>query len=198
MIISTGMSTLKEIKNAVTTIQKKGLKEIAILHCVSGYPTPVEDANLNCIKSLKEEINLPVGFSDNSESFEIPIMASTLGADIIEKHFTLDKKQKGADHSMSIEPDSMKKLISIIKRKNTILGDGIKKIQPSEKEIVKIARRGIYASRDLKKDNVISKQDLICLRPSNGINPIPKKIIGEKIIKNLKKGQSIVDGINQR
>lgn len=192
LIISTGMGNVLEIKTAIKTAKNYGAKGIAILHCVSGYPNPIAETNLNCIPQFKKIFHLPIGYSDNGKETETAIIATSLGADIIEKHFTLNSKQSGADHKMSIEPNEMKQLISIIKNMKSILGDGKKRLQPSERGVIKIARRGIYANRDLKKGTILTKKDFVFLRPPNGLKPVHSSVVGKKLIKTLKKGQSIV------
>lgn len=189
LILSTGMSTNSEIKKALNVAKKAGAKKIILLHSVSSYPTPVIETNLNCIMQMRKKFQVPVGYSDNGNEFVIPILAAVSGASLIEKHFTLNSKQAGADHKMSIEPNSMKKLIYLLKNIEQILGDGKKRLQPSEKKIVETARRGVYAGRNMKKRTILKKNDLIFLRPSNKYTPNLDSIIGKKLKKDVKKGE---------
>jgi sialic acid synthase SpsE len=191
IILSTGMGTNTDIQKALNVARKAGSKKIILLHSVSSYPTPVIETNLNCIIEMKKKFDVPVGYSDNGDEFFIPILASSLGASVIEKHFTLNAKQPGADHKMSIEPKSMKKLIFYLKNLDDILGNGKKIIQPSVQEIVNIARRGVYANKDLKKGQILKKNDVIFLRPGNRYPPNFENIIGKTLKKDVKKGKSI-------
>lgn len=191
IIISSGMGTEKEIQIAIDTAKKNGAKGIVVLHCVSGYPTPLTETNLNCIPILKKKFNIPIGYSDNGKDTIVNMIAATLGADVIEKHFTLNSKQKGADHNMSIEPKEMKELISNLKNIRMILGNGKKHVQPSEVEIKKIARRGIYARKKLIKGETITKEKIKFLRPPNGIKPTYHSILSKKARKNFVEDDSI-------
>jgi N,N'-diacetyllegionaminate synthase len=191
IIISTGMGTNFEIQNALNIARKSGSKKIILMHSVSSYPTPVIETNLNSIILMAKKFKVPIGYSDNGDESFIPILASLLGAVVIEKHFTLNSKLKGADHKMSIEPNSMKQLIYNLKNLNKILGNGKKTIQPSVKNIVDLARRGVYSSKDLEKNHIIDKNDIIFLRPGNKSKPKFNGIIGKKLTKNIKKGDPI-------
>ena len=191
LIISTGMGKKTEIWSAIRTAKKAGAKKIILLHSITAYPPPLEEINLNSIAKMKKEFNLHVGFSDNGNQDATSVLATYLGASVIEKHFTLNSKQKGADHSISSEPQNLKNLILILKSMEKMLGDGNKTIQPSEKKILAQVRRGVYAGKDMKKNSILKKNDIIFLRPSNRWSSKPGKVIGKKLKNSLKFGDKI-------
>ena len=151
VILSTGMSDLKEIKKAVSLFKNKS--QLSLLHCISNYPAKDEVQNLNIINLLKKKFNLPIGFSDHTKGNISAIIAVTLGSRIIEKHFTINKNLKGPDHSMSLNPKELKDYVSKIRQTNEILGEKRKEKIISKEELImrKIARRGIISIRDIKK-----------------------------------------------
>ena len=188
VILSTGMGSLEEIREAVKTLKKTGNKNLAILHCVSIYPTPHKLANLNNIRGLIDEFpNIPIGFSDHTIGPEAAAAAIALGASIIEKHFTLDKSKIGMDNQMSSEPNEIKQMITYSKNVYLSLGKTKRIVSKEELKQRLIMRRSLIAKKNLKKKQKIKKEDLILKRPGTGI-PVNnlKKIIGKKINKNLK------------
>ena len=190
VILSTGMSSLKEIKWAIKILQKYKIKKsnIFILHCTSSYPAPIEELNLNVIKYLKKKFKTNVGYSDHSNSILTPIVANTMGASIIEKHFTLNKKFKGPDHSSSIDENEFSEVIKGIKLSNIMMGSFKKECTKSEYKNKKIVRKSIYASKNIQKGEKFSDKNLITLRPDAGISAnFWEKIIGKKAKNNFKK-----------
>jgi len=171
VILSTGMSNLSNIEDAVEIFRKNGNKNLILLHCLSSYPANENEINLKAINTLKKSFNVPVGLSDHYPGTEISLMAIGLGANIIERHFTLDKNLEGPDHILSSEPHEMKKLVEISRNSQNILGDGVKKIQPSEYIVINSQRKSIYAKKDIKKGQKISKNDVIIKGPGGGILP---------------------------
>ena len=171
VILSTGMSNLSNIEDAVEIFRKNGNKNLILLHCLSSYPANENEINLKAINTLKKSFNVPVGLSDHYPGTEISLMAIGLGANIIERHFTLDKNLEGPDHILSSEPHEMKKLVEISRNSQNILGDGVKKIQPSEYIVINSQRKSIYAKKDIKKGKKISKNDVIIKGPGGGILP---------------------------
>lgn len=191
IILSTGASYLKEVERAVKLIKNEGNRDIILLHCVSNYPTKVEDFNLRCIITLKK-FGLPVGCSDHSLGFSIPIVSVALGAKVIEKHITLSRGLKGPDHSFSLVPMEFKIMVDEIRKIEKALGDGVKR--PSGEELSEriSARRSIYASRDIPKGAVIKEEVLKIVRHAYGLEP--KKIyslIGRKTKVLIKKDEVI-------
>ncbi|TAK15967.1 MAG: N-acetylneuraminate synthase [Nitrosarchaeum sp.] len=187
-IISTGSSTLQEIQDSINWCMFEGLNKIALLHCVVNYPASPDESNLLSIITLKNKFGLSVGYSDNGDSKLVDLVAVSIGAEIIEKHFTLDKKMDGPDHSFSIQPNDLKKLIDEIKVVEIVKGDGIKIPQKSEISIRNIARRSIIAKDDIKKGDEITANVLSIKRPSDGIPPkYYDVILGKRAFKDIKK-----------
>ncbi len=186
IILSTGMANLQEVKDAVEVIEKEGIKRehITVLHCNTEYPTPMEDVNLLAMKQMARELGVKVGYSDHTLGIEVPIAAVALGACVIEKHFTLDRTLPGPDHAASLEPDELKAMVTGIRNiEKAIGGSGIKEPSESEKKNIAIARKSIHLNKELKKGSVIGEEDLIALRPGDGISPMEiEKVVG-KILK---------------
>ena len=190
VILSTGMSNIKEIKKAVEVLLKSGLNKenLTVLHCNSEYPTPMEDVNLTAMLHIKSELDVKIGYSDHTLGVEVPVAAVTLGAKIIEKHFTLDRSLEGPDQRASLNPKELKLMVSSIRNiEKALSGSGLK--EPSESEIknILIARKSIHLSESKSKNSVLKEEDLIPLRPGDGISPVHwEKIIGKKLTKDKK------------
>jgi N,N'-diacetyllegionaminate synthase len=190
MIISTGMSNIHEIKTTIKFIEKQGYNnDILLLHCVSSYPTILEDLNLKCITTLKQQFpQYSVGLSDHSESFEAAIIAVTFGAVCIEKHFTLDKNMEGPDHKASLNPNELELFVKKIKETSIMIGNGIKICKELEKNTKTVARRSLVYIRNIKKGEIITEDDIIGIRPNNGISTDRfEEFINKKINKNVNK-----------
>lgn len=172
IILSTGMSTMEEVKAAVAALRENGAKDITLLHCNTQYPTPMADVNLLAMVKMREELGLPVGYSDHTQGIEIPIAATALGAVIIEKHFTLDKNMEGPDHKASLEPNELKQMVEKIRNIELALGDGIKQMSQSEKANINIVRKSIVAKCKIKKGEQFTETNLTTKRPGTGINPM--------------------------
>lgn len=170
VILSTGMSTLGEIDEAINLIEKYN-PQITLMHCVTSYPAKIEDTNLNVIKTLKSAFKKPVGFSDHSIGIEIPIAAVALGSSVIEKHFTLDKNLSGPDHKASLEPHEFAKMVNSIRNVEKGLGNGIKKPTAAENKIKEVARRSIVAKIDIPINTTLTEDMLAIKRPGSGIEP---------------------------
>ncbi len=192
IIISTGMSTIKEINTAVKAILKKKNKKIIILHSVSGYPTPTNETNLNVIRTLTQQFPFPIGFSDNGKGIEVAGIAAILGAKLIEKHFTLNKNMKGPDHEISADPIDFSKMIMNFRHAETILGSFEKKIQNSEKENRIQARKSLTVNQTVQKGEKITKEMISIMRPAKGISPEQlNTVIGRKARKKIKIYESL-------
>lgn len=172
IILSTGMSNLDEIDEAISVLKDNGAGKITLLHCNTQYPTPMEDVNLNAMLTLKDRYNCDVGYSDHTLGIEVPIAAVALGATVIEKHFTLDRNMEGPDHKASLEPNEFKSMVSAIRNIEKALGTGNKVASPSEIENKDIARKSIVASRMIKKGEVFTKDNITTKRPGSGISPM--------------------------
>ena len=193
ILLSTGMANLKEIKNAVNEVLKTKNKKIGLFHSVSAYPTPYSQTNLLAMQTMMKEFSCPIGYSDNGPDMLVPEVAVSLGAKIIEKHFTLDKKMIGPDHSLSADPKQMKQLVIRIRKIEEILGNGKKLSQKCEKEGLIDIRRSLIASQDLKKGTILKTNSLKIARPAKGIQPkFFKKVIGKKLKSNVKKDNPLM------
>ena len=192
IILSTGMSTLGEIEEALKIIQEEGVEEIILLHCVSCYPAKIEDMNLRAMETLRYAFKLPVGLSDHSIGINIPTAAVALGACVIEKHLTLDKNLPGPDHRASLEPEELKQMVKAIRDVEKAMGDGIKKPTKEEEENKKVVRRSIMAKVDIPRGTTIIEEMLDVKRPGAGIEPRHLDIVvGRKAKKNIKPGELI-------
>lgn len=192
VILSTGMSTMEEIRAALSVLQQNGSGEITVLHCTTEYPTPFEDVNLTAMKAINSEFGVPVGYSDHTRGIEIPIAAVAIGATVIEKHFTLDRNMEGPDHSASIEPDELKAMVSAIRNVEKAIGTGEKRPVESEKKNIVVARKSIVANRSLKKGEIFTEENLTVKRPGNGISPMNWfEVIGKQAIRDFEEDELI-------
>ena len=192
VILSTGMSNISDVEIAYYTLLENGATHVALLHCTSEYPAPYETVNLRAMNTLKEVFKTDVGYSDHTNGIEISIAAVALGARIIEKHFTLDKDMEGPDHKASLDPKELNNLVKSIRNVSNALGDGIKRIQPVERETLKVVGKGIYSNQDLKVGTIITEEMLVGKRPCKGIGMEHfSLIIGKKTNQSISKGTSI-------
>jgi N-acetylneuraminate synthase len=184
VILSTGMATIPEIKDALKVLTSKGLtmNQITVLHCNTEYPTPMEDVNLKAMQTIKNELQVEVGYSDHTLGIEVPIAAVALGATVIEKHFTLDRNLPGPDHRASLEPHELEQMVKAIRNVELALsGSGKKEPSLSEQKNISIARKSIVAARKISKGEIFSSENLTVKRPGNGISPMKwDEIIGTK------------------
>ena len=172
VILSTGMSMISEIEDALTILEDGGAGPITLLHCNTEYPTPIEDANLLAMQDLREQFGLPVGYSDHTAGIEADIAAAALGAVVIEKHFTLDKALPGPDHKASLSPEELTTMVAAVRKTELALGDGRKHVTESEAKNKPIARKSILAKRDIKKGETFTPENLTVKRPGDGISPM--------------------------
>lgn len=192
IILSTGMATLGEVERALRVIREVGVGDIVLLHCVTNYPAKMEDVNLRAIETLKHAFKLPVGFSDHTLGITVPIAAISLGAVVVEKHFTLDKNLPGPDHKASLEPEELREMVKVIKDVEKAFGDGIKKPAKEEEEIKKVARRSAVAKVDILKGTTIKEDMLDVKRPGTGIAPkYMEMIIGKKAKEDIRKDEIV-------
>lgn len=190
VILSTGMSTVDEIEDALSILEDCS---VSLLHCTTEYPCPFDAVNLKSIAFLKERFKCDVGYSDHTEGIEVAIAAVAMGATIIEKHFTLDRNMEGPDHKASIEPSKLKEMVACIRNVELSLGDGIKLPAPIELKNINIARKSIVAKRKIKKGEIFSEENLTVKRPGSGISPMQWcNVIGTAAIKEFKKDDLIV------
>ena len=181
VILSTGMSTMEEIKEALNVLVEHGIdkQQITVLHCNTQYPTPMQDVNLLAMQTIAREMGVKTGYSDHTLGIEVPIAAVALGATVIEKHFTLNRNMEGPDHKASLEPDELKVMVAAIRNVEMALGSSEKKVSISESENINIARKSIVASRSITKGETFTEENLTVKRPGNGISPMHwEKAIG--------------------
>lgn len=169
VVISTGMSTLADVEKAYNTLMKSGAKEVAMLHCTTNYPCPYEEVNLQAMQTMKAAFKCQVGYSDHTMGIEVPIAAVAMGAEIIEKHFTLDRTMDGPDHQASLEPQELKQMVKSIRNIEQSMGDGIKRPNASEQKNAEVVLKRIIAKEPIKKGDILSENNLTLLRSSDGI-----------------------------
>jgi N,N'-diacetyllegionaminate synthase len=192
LLLSTGMSDLEEVHEAIRTLHDHNCEDWALLHCLSQYPAPASETNLRAIKTLRQEFQNPIGYSDHTLGNETALAAVGLGAQIFEKHFTLDKTLEGPDHVASASPDELASYVNAIRRAEEALGDGVKRVQPSEVSTRKMARRTLSAARDLPSGHVLQAQDIAFLRPNDGIEPKHlSKVCGRTLKTDVADGTSL-------
>ncbi|MCI8769739.1 MAG: N-acetylneuraminate synthase [Lachnospiraceae bacterium] len=192
IILSTGMSTLDEIGEAINLLQKNGAGKITLLHCTTEYPTPYEHVNLNAMATLRDKFGLDIGYSDHTLGIEVPIAAVAMGAVIIEKHFTLSREMEGPDHKASLEPGELKEMVQAIQRLEMAFGDGIKRPTDIEEKNAMVARKSIIARKDIQRGECLTEENLTTKRPGTGISPMKwNEILGTIAIRDFKKDELI-------
>jgi N,N'-diacetyllegionaminate synthase len=188
VVLSTGMCSEREIKEALDVLVKFGLKKesISILHCNTEYPTPMRDVNLKAMLAIEKSFGVQIGYSDHTLGIEVPIAAVALGATIIEKHFTLDRTLPGPDHVASLEPIELKTMVIAIRNiESAMSGDGEKKPSESESKNIAIARKSIHLNKSLPKGHIIVEDDIISLRPGDGISPMEwENVLGKTLLRD--------------
>ena len=187
VILSTGMCEMIDIENALSVLFKFGLskEQISILHCNTEYPTPMEDVNLNAMKTIADEFGVKVGYSDHTRGIEVPIAAVALGSTIIEKHFTLDRQMEGPDHTASLEPDELKAMVNAIRNIEKALGSVDKIISTSEQKNIAVARKSIVAAIEISEGELFTEDNLTVKRPGTGVSPM----LWESIVGRVAKKQ---------
>lgn len=188
VIISTGLSNLEEIKQALAIVINEGvpLEQITVLHCTTEYPAPFNEVNLRAMSTIAAACNVQVGYSDHTEGIEISLAAAAMGAVVIEKHFTLDRAMEGPDHKASLEPAELSALVTGIRKIEQALGDGVKKPAPSELKNKDVARKSIVASKNIKAGEIFSVHNITVKRPGTGISPMLwDEVIGKVSIKDF-------------
>ncbi len=192
VILSTGMSTLEEVDAALSVLEENGAGRVTLLHCTTNYPTPMEDVNLKAMLTLKEHCKCSVGYSDHTKGIEVPISAVAMGAEVIEKHFTLDRTMEGPDHKASLEPDELKAMITAIRNIEKAMGNGIKIPSESEKANIAIVRKSIIAAKKIKTGEFLTSENITTKRPGTGINPMKwNEVLGTKAIRDFDEDELI-------
>jgi N,N'-diacetyllegionaminate synthase len=195
VILSTGMANIGEVEDALNVLLESGTKRdhIDILHANTEYPTPMEDVNLNAMVTLGNTFKVKFGYSDHTLGIEVPIAAVALGAEIIEKHFTLDKSMEGPDHKASLEPSELNKMVKAIRNIEIAMGDGIKQTSPSEQKNKPIARKSIVAQKKISKGEIFTSNNIAVKRPGTGISPMRwEEVIGKTSNQDFNKDDLII------
>lgn len=181
IILSSGMSTLDEVREAVAVLRENGGADITVLHCNTEYPTPFSDVNLRAMQTIKEGIGISVGYSDHTPGIEAAVAAAALGAEVIEKHFTLDRNMAGPDHKASLEPDELAEMVRAVRHIEQALGSGKKEPSASEKKNMSVARKSIVAKCGIKAGDIFTEENLTAKRPGTGLSPMLwDQVIGQK------------------
>ena len=192
LILSTGMATMDEVDATVRILKEERCSHWALLHCVSAYPADVSGVNLRAMNTLRDRFGVPVGYSDHTRGIEIPIAAVAMGAAIIEKHITLSRSMPGPDHAVSLEPMELKALVYAIRNVEKALGDGCKKPVEQEQDTARVARRSLFAARDLPPGAVLIPEMVVMQRPGNGLPPsMLDELTGKSVVRPVRAGEML-------
>ena len=194
LLVSTGMAMLDEVGSAVEAIRSSGAPDLALLHCVSSYPAPDEEANLRAMDTLREAFSVPVGYSDHGVTTDVALAAVARGADLLERHLTLDRKLPGPDQALSLEPGDMADLVRRIRVVEQALGDGIKRPQGSEVENLVVVRRSIVAARSMEAGEMLDEAALDVKRPGGGLPPsMLESVIGARLARPIQADELLTE-----
>jgi N,N'-diacetyllegionaminate synthase len=192
IILSTGMATLDEVRESYDVLIKNGAKEVYVLHCTSDYPTKLSDVNMNAMLAMKQEFGENIGYSDHTQGILVPTVAVSMGAKIIEKHFTISRSMEGPDHKASLEPSELKALVDNIRQIETCFGSFVKQPTKEELQTRLIARKSIIASCDIQAGDLFTAQNLTVKRPGSGISPMKwYEVLGQTASRSFKKDELI-------
>ncbi|MBX7195964.1 MAG: N-acetylneuraminate synthase family protein [Sandaracinaceae bacterium] len=189
MILSTGMCDLSDVQAAVDTVRSVGNEQIVLLHCSALYPTPLEEVNLRAMQTLASAFGLPVGYSDHTLGIAVPTAAVALGASVIEKHFTLDRRAKGPDHPYALEPQELAAMVRQIRDVERALGSAIKAPTPGERAKRHLSRRSLVTTRDLRAGETLRREDVMTKRPGTGLEPrLLEVVVGRSLRSDVPEG----------
>lgn len=189
LLMSTGMASLDEVGDALTVVAAAGGTVAALFHCVTNYPAAPDDCNLRAMATMRSAFGLPVGWSDHTEGVELSLAAVAAGAEILEKHFTIDRSLPGPDHAASLEPDELRALMAGVRTVEAALGDGIKIPRPAELPLAAVARRSLHTTRALSAGTVLVAADLTALRPGTGVSPARlRQVLGRRLVRPVPAG----------
>ncbi|MBX3112552.1 MAG: N-acetylneuraminate synthase [Fimbriimonadaceae bacterium] len=192
MYVSTGMADLGEVERAVSVVRSAGNDDLTLLHCVSSYPAPFDQVNLNAMATMELAFGAPVGFSDHTQGIEACVAATAVGAACLEKHFTLDRSLPGPDHQASLEPDELRRLVTAVRNVEAALGDGVKRRMPCEEDTARVARRSVTLSRPVSSGHVLGASDLVLRRPGDGVTPDRmSECVGRTVARDLPEGATL-------
>lgn len=191
-VLSTGMCTMEEIREAIAVLEENGAGLITLLHCNTEYPTPYEDVNLKAMRTMRTVFDKEVGYSDHTLGIEVPIAAAAMGAVVIEKHFTLDRNMEGPDHKASLEPRELAAMVKAVRNIEAALGSGEKKPSSSEQKNRAVARKSIVARRHIRQGELLTEENLAVKRPGTGISPMRyPEILGTRAVREFQEDQLI-------
>lgn len=192
VIMSSGMCTWTEIEDAVQVLRAHGTTELSLLHCTTEYPAPYDEVNLKVINAMQNKFGVKVGYSDHTQGIEVAIAAVAMGAEIIEKHFTLSREMEGPDHKASLEPQELKSMVQAIRNVEMAIGSSEKRPSTSEIQNMKVARKSIVAKRNIKAGELFSEENLTTKRPGTGLSPMLwNSVIGQVAVRNFEKDECI-------
>lgn len=192
VVMSTGMCELEEIQAAMDVLKANGTPAITLLHCNTEYPTPYGDVNLRAMETMRKRFGVDVGYSDHTPGIEVPVAAAAMGAVVVEKHFTLDRNMEGPDHKASLEPEELTTMVTAIRHIEKALGSGQKSVSASEKKNLSIVRKGIVASRDIARGEMLTEDNITVKRPANGISPMRWfEVLGTRAVRDFKEDELI-------
>lgn len=192
IMLATGDATMAEIDEAVRTIEATGNKDLVLMQCITNYPSKIDSANVNVLKTYQSAFDVLTGYSDHAPGHVVALASVVIGGRVIEKHFTLDKHDKGPDHPHSMEPDEFKFMVDSVREVERAMGSTCKEVVAEESETVYVQRRCLYAKKNLQKGQIITEEDIDVLRPALGIPPKYKSIIiGKECKTDIEKGQPL-------
>jgi N,N'-diacetyllegionaminate synthase len=192
VLLSTGMSTLGEVAEAVQVVREHGNPPLALFHCVTSYPASPAECNLRAMEAMRTAFGVPVGWSDHTMGIQVSLAAVAAGAALLEKHFTVDRTLPGPDHAASLEPGDLSALVRSIREIESALGDGVKRPTASEAANTAVVRRSLHASRSLSAGHVLGPDDLIALRPGTGLSPaLRDRLVGRRLRVGVERGEML-------
>lgn len=192
VILSTGMAEMGEVRAALKILEENGTKSVTVLHCTTDYPAPVKDVNLRVMRTLKDALGYPVGYSDHTQGIEVALAAAALGAAVIEKHFTLDKTLPGPDHKASLEPQELKAMVEGIRKVELALGSNEKRPSAAELKNRNVARKSLVAKRRIKTGEILTEDNVTAKRPGTGTSPMKwQEVLGTRAIRDFEEDELI-------
>jgi N-acetylneuraminate synthase/N,N'-diacetyllegionaminate synthase len=196
VIMSTGMAEMAEVQAAVRALRRAGNRQLVVLQCVSNYPARPASVNLRAMQTMRQALRVPVGYSDHTLGIEVPLAAVALGACVIEKHLTLDRRLPGPDHKASLEPADFAAMVRGIRAVESALGDGRKRRMPEEEDVARVARRSLVAARSIRAGSRLRKQDVAILRPGTGLPPaMLGRVVGRRVKRSIEAGTLLTRGM---
>jgi len=192
IMCSTGMADMAAVQAAVDVVGEAGNDGLILLHCVVNYPPPFADLNLRAIETMRQAFGVPVGWSDHTPGWLAPVVATSLGAAVIEKHFTTDRGRPGPDHRFALEPGELAEMVRAIRDTEAALGDGVKRRAPAEDDLYVTARRSLFAARVIESGEVIGGNDVAILRPGTGLEVADiEKVIGRTARRRIERHEPL-------